>query len=147
MRKENDNLRNEYSKLYKDVEEEIPWARIALGHSPDAINLWIGNSKSITAMHRDNYENIYCQVLGSKHFVLLPPVEAPCVNETLVQCAEYQGDAGALRLVPNDSKEQIPAALWDPDHPEEYQSPFSKLSRPLRVSVHAGDLLYLPALW
>ena len=62
---ENDNLRDEYSSLYSDVETDIPWARIALGQSPDAINLWIGNSNSVTALHRDNYENIYCQIVGS----------------------------------------------------------------------------------
>ena len=62
---ENDNLRDEYSSLYSDVETDIPWARIALGQSPDAINLWIGNSNSVTALHRDNYENIYCQIIGS----------------------------------------------------------------------------------
>lgn len=62
---ENDNLRDEYSSLYSDVETDIPWARVALGQGPDAINLWIGNSSSVTALHRDNYENIYCQIVGS----------------------------------------------------------------------------------
>ena len=90
VRLENDNLRDEYSKIYTDVEPDIPWARIALGQKPDAINLWIGNSSSVTALHRDTYENIYCQVSGHKHFVLLPPIEAPCVNENIVPCAAYQ---------------------------------------------------------
>lgn len=42
LRLENDNLRGEYLKLYQDV-EDIAWARIALGSSPDAVNLWLGN--------------------------------------------------------------------------------------------------------
>ena len=90
LRTENDNLREEYLKLYEDVEQDIPWARIALDKTPDAVNLWIGNSKSVTALHRDNYENIYCQVTGLKDFVLLPPVEAPCVQERMVPCASYE---------------------------------------------------------
>lgn len=86
---ENDNLREEYAALYADVEADIPWARIALESDPDAINLWIGNSRSVTALHRDNYENIYCQIIGSKHFVLLPPMAMPCVNEKMLRPATY----------------------------------------------------------
>jgi len=86
---ENDNLRDEYAQLYKDVEPDIAWARIALQQEPDAINLWIGNSRSVTALHRDNYENIYCQIIGRKHFVLLAPVETPCINERMLTPATY----------------------------------------------------------
>lgn len=99
MVQENDNLRGEYSPLYKDVDKEIPWARIALGgRDPDAINLWIGNSRSVTALHRDNYENIYCQIIGSKHFVLLPPTEMACINEKMLPCATYTLDASFVSL-------------------------------------------------
>ncbi|KAI7632484.1 hypothetical protein KC322_g22601, partial [Hortaea werneckii] len=79
---QNDNLRNEYSNLYGDVPKDIPWARIALQQNADAVNLWVGNDRSVTSLHKDNYENIYVQIRGQKHFVLLPPVEMPCVNET-----------------------------------------------------------------
>ncbi|KAJ4385944.1 hypothetical protein N0V85_007953, partial [Neurospora sp. IMI 360204] len=84
---QNDNLRQEYSSLYSAVPPTIPWARIALSSlsdeeaKPEAINLWIGNSLSTTALHKDNYENIYVQIRGRKHFVLLPPHCLPCVNE------------------------------------------------------------------
>lgn len=86
---ENDNLRGEYSSLYRDVETDIPWARIALDQRPDAVNLWIGNSRSVTSLHRDNYENVYCQIIGRKHFVLLPPVETACINEKTLRAATY----------------------------------------------------------
>ena len=86
---ENDNLRGEYSTLYREVEEDIAWARIALGQQPDAVNLWIGNARSITSLHRDNYENVYCQIVGRKHFVLLPSVETACINEKPLTAATY----------------------------------------------------------
>jgi jumonji domain-containing protein 7 len=86
---QNDNLRNEYTTLFADVPKSIPFARIALDKDPDAINMWLGNSLSTTALHKDNYENIYVQILGQKHFVLLPPVEAACVNERSVLADEH----------------------------------------------------------
>lgn len=86
---ENDNLRGEYSSLYSEVEEDVAWAHIALGQQPDAVNLWIGNSRSITSLHRDHYENVYCQIVGRKHFVLLPPVETACINEKTLTAATY----------------------------------------------------------
>ena len=87
---ENDNLHGEFLPLLPDMPSEIPWARIALRQQPDAVNLWIGNSKSTTSLHKDNYENIFCQLVGQKHFTLIPPIEAPCVSETMVPQATYQ---------------------------------------------------------
>jgi hypothetical protein len=86
---ENDNLRNEYATLFSHVEKDIPWARIALQASPEAINLWIGNSRSVTALHKDNYENVYVQIIGEKHFCLLPPVAYACVAERELRPASY----------------------------------------------------------
>lgn len=88
---ENDNLRNEYSTLFSHVEKDIPWARIALQAPPEAINLWIGNSRSVTALHKDNYENVYVQIIGEKHFCLLPPVAYACVAERELCPASYVG--------------------------------------------------------
>ncbi|KAI1326827.1 cupin-like domain-containing protein [Xylariaceae sp. FL0255] len=86
---QNDNLRHEYISMFSQVQSSIPFARVALGRDPDAINLWIGNSQSVTAMHRDNYENIYVQIIGRKHFVLLPPFFQACVNEQELESATY----------------------------------------------------------
>ncbi|KAF1962253.1 Clavaminate synthase-like protein [Byssothecium circinans] len=153
---QNDNLRNEYTSLFTDVPKSIPFARIALEKDPDAINFWLGNSHSVTALHKDNYENVYVQILGKKHFVLMPPVEAPCVGEKSVLVATYRlregkegGEWGREDLVVGiDEPEQyVPFATWDPDSPGENATPFSHLSRLLRVTLNEGDMLYLPALW
>ena len=152
MLPENDNLREEYNSLFQDVPADIPFARIALEKEADAINLWIGNERSVTALHKDNYENIYVQVRGQKHFVLLPPVEMPCVNEQPLPQARYRpaGDAAGsnddMVIVGND-EDPIPVATWDPDAPEDRQSDYSHLSKPLRVTLTEGDMLYLPAMW
>jgi jumonji domain-containing protein 7 len=154
---QNDNLRNEYNTLFADVPKSIPFARIALDKDPDAINFWLGNSHSTTALHKDNYENIYVQILGQKHFVLLPPVEAACVNERSVLTATYAPQNSTtlpsgieredLVVSVDEPEEYVPFATWDPDKPTMHATPFSQFSQPLRVTLDEGDMLYLPALW
>ncbi|KAE8131639.1 cupin-like domain-containing protein [Aspergillus pseudotamarii] len=144
---QNDNLRDEYITLFSDVQKDIPFARIALDKTPDAVNLWIGNSKSVTAMHKDNYENIYVQVLGRKHFVLFPALCHPCVNEQPLQPATYVRTDDGLVLQMDDNDEPVPFPTWDPDRPSENTTPFSQYTQPLRVTLNPGDMLYLPAMW
>jgi jumonji domain-containing protein 7 len=59
---------------------------------PDAVNLWIGDDKSVTTIHsgeylspsrnhimtmfEDPYENIYQVIRGRKLFTLLPPTDS-----------------------------------------------------------------------
>jgi jumonji domain-containing protein 7 len=157
LQTQNDNLRGEYAKIFADVQDPIPWAREALEQDPDAVNFWLGNSYSVSATHKDNYENIYFQVCGKKHFVLMPPVEAPCVNERSVLAATYQPrDASTkssdlrkkdLQIHIDEPEVYIPSVTWDPDEPLHNTTPYSEYARPLRVTLDAGDTLYLPALW
>ncbi len=42
---------------------------------PDAVNFWMGRSESVSAMHKDPYENLYQVVNGEKHFTLVPPID------------------------------------------------------------------------
>ncbi|KAJ8610958.1 hypothetical protein MRB53_038262 [Persea americana] len=150
---QNDNLRNEYAALLSDVSNSPDFARIALQREPDAINLWIGNDKSVTSMHRDNYENVYVQVLGQKHFVLIPPLMTPGIREKQLRCAHYRRKAGSasaageLNIEEEQPERLIPWPIWDPDSPEEHANAYSPLIKPTRVTLSHGDMLYLPALW
>ena len=150
---ENDNLREEYSNLFADVPQDIPFARIALEKEADAINMWIGNERSVTSLHKDNYENIYVQIRGRKHFVLLPPVEMPCVNEQHLPQARYEPANGLDQNAEGNlaihitGEELLPVPAWDPEDPETRSTPYSHLSKPLRVSLNEGDILYLPAMY
>ncbi|KAI0977401.1 phospholipase A2 [Xylaria arbuscula] len=160
---QNDNLRHEYISLFSQVEKSIAFARIALERDPDAINMWIGNSRSVTALHRDNYENIYVQIAGRKHFILLPPLFQPCVNEQDLEPATYvrargenqvKGEEDRLLLRMDETADEngdgapkIPFATWDPDAPDVCATLYSHLAEPLRVTLEPGDMLYLPAMW
>ncbi|KYK54305.1 Transcription factor jumonji/aspartyl beta-hydroxylase [Drechmeria coniospora] len=144
---QNDNLRDEYLSLFPEAQRDIPFARIALQKPPDAINLWIGNSKSVTATHKDNFENIYVQVLGRKHFVLLPPLCHPCMNERMMPQATYARDGNSFSLQLDEGAEPVPFATWDPDHAQVNPTAHSHLARPIRLTLEPGDMLYLPAMW
>lgn len=145
---QNDNLRGEYSSLFSETLRSIPFARIALDKEPDAINMWVGNSLSTTAMHRDNYENVYVQVAGQKHFVLLPALCQPCINEQDLRPAVYVRDGdNNLRLELEEDGPTVPFAVWDPDRIHANATKYSHLAEPVRVTLNPGDMLYLPAMW
>ncbi|KAK4554411.1 hypothetical protein LTR86_008619 [Recurvomyces mirabilis] len=151
---QNDNLRNEYSPLQSEVPSDISFARIALEQPADAINLWLGNDRSVTSLHKDNYENIYVQIRGQKHFTILPPVEMGCVNERLLPKGRYAPDnsnveenTDSLVVKLDTNAEPVPVATWDPDTPEENTTRYSHLAKPLRVTLQEGDMFYLPSLW
>ena len=148
---QNDNLRDEYQTLFADVPPSIPFARVALDQPPDAVNFWLGSAASTTALHKDNYENIYVQILGQKHFVLLPPVDAPCVAEKEVLAGTYAPSSpsslDSLKIQIDDPEAYVPFATWDPDVPDRNATPFSQYAQPMRVTLEEGDMLYLPALW
>ncbi|KAK0752512.1 putative pla2g4b [Schizothecium vesticola] len=163
---QNNNLPLEYPLLAPCVPASIPFAHIALSPTPssssttspthalpDATNLWIGNSRSTTALHRDAYENIYVQIRGRKSFVLLPPACQPCVNEIGLWGATYRrSGSGGLELVldgdEGDGDGEVPfAPVWDPDRPAERGTKWSGLGRAVRVMLGEGDMLYLPCLW
>ncbi|KAF2998405.1 hypothetical protein E8E14_004470 [Neopestalotiopsis sp. 37M] len=147
---QNDNLRHEYSSLFSETLRSIPFARIALEKEPDAINMWVGNSFSTTAMHRDNYENIYVQIAGQKHFVLLPALCQPCINEQELRPAIYvrrDGGDNKLELKLEEEGDHVPFAVWDPDRSHANTTRYSHLAQPMRVTLNPGDMLYLPAMW
>lgn len=50
----------ELANLRGDVPAEIPWCSEALGRCPDAVNLWIGNNRSITSIHSGSIASAYC---------------------------------------------------------------------------------------
>jgi jumonji domain-containing protein 7 len=157
IQSQNDNLRSEYTDLFTDIPRSIPWASTALDADPDAVNFWLGNSHSTSVLHKDHYENIFVQIRGAKEFVLLPPVEGPCVNERSVLSATYaplnpslsssELTREDLHMHIDEPEQYIPLPTWDPDRPGENTTEYSKYARPLRVTVNEGDMLYLPALW
>ncbi|KAG8703869.1 hypothetical protein FRC08_002584 [Ceratobasidium sp. 394] len=130
---------SELAPLLDDVPREVPWASEALDCTPDAVNVWIGGSRSVTSVHSDPYENIYTVVRGSKHFTLLPPTEGYTLHEQRVPHARYtrSSPSSPLHLDLLDPPSSVRWASTDP----------SGHNHALRVTVQAGESLYLPAGW
>jgi jumonji domain-containing protein 7 len=77
----------------KFAPSSIPFANECIGKNPDAVNIWIGDERSTSVVHRDSsYENFYCVLRGEKIFHLLPPCAAPFLLEQPYQNACYEFD-------------------------------------------------------
>ncbi|KDR83736.1 hypothetical protein GALMADRAFT_236088 [Galerina marginata CBS 339.88] len=144
---ESDPSSSDFEPLTSDVPRDVPWCSDALGERPDAVNLWIGDERSITSIHSDPYENIYTVVRGEKHFFLLPPTDSWCLKESLYPHANYsrRSPLGTLELIP--SPEDVPEVRWSSILDPELPTALPKEVVPIRVTLHAGETLYLPVGW
>lgn len=81
--------------------------------------------------------------------MLIPPVGVAGVGEKLLDVGKYvRGEDGVLDVVMEEG-EKVPFATWDPDDPRPGgdRGKHSRLLKPMRVTLKAGDMLYLPAMW
>ncbi|KAK9469362.1 phospholipase A2 [Lipomyces arxii] len=144
MQSQNNNMASEFPDLVVDVEMEVGFASEAFGVEPEAVNLWIGSSKSTTSLHKDPYENLHVQILGKKVFKLISPFEHIAVRETNVQNATYVKTDTGFTIRPD--KGTIPWPIADPDRLDSTEK-WHKQCRVLELTLEPGDMLYLPALW
>lgn len=148
VQKQCSNLLEELPELVDDLETHLDWMSTALGKLPDAVNFWLGDSRAVTSLHKDHYENLYCVISGQKDFILLPPTDRPFIPYGRYQPAEYrQRDDGVFEVVDRSDSEKVPWIPLDPLRPDLQRYPQYRGARPLRCSVKAGEILYLPSLW
>ena len=149
LQRQNSNFTEDFSELFSDTERDIKWASKAFDSPPDAVNLWIGDGRAVTSLHKDHYENIYCVVRGEKHFVLLPPTDRPLLPHRRYKSARYQLDlsAGQFSFIDDTSHGSVPWIPLDPLKPDLLRWPQYKRAHPLRCTLAAGDVLYLPSMW
>ena len=157
---QNDSLRQEFASLLPDIDADLAWAAKTFGQLPDAVNLWIGDSRSVTTFHRDFYENVYCVVSGSKTFTLLPPCDSYRLHKRRVPIARYAVDEKTGWSLQRQEPEQH--VCWCPIDREIINDATAGASTlhklyprffetdlppPLKVTLHPGDILYLPCMW
>ncbi|KAF8312558.1 cupin-like domain-containing protein [Cantharellus anzutake] len=163
--------KSEMEALKDDVPRDVPWVTQALGHPPDAVNIWIGDHRSKTSVHSDPYENLYTVVRGTKHFTLFPPTEGHLLSERLYPRAIYtrhspDGPLVLTPLAPNPRKTGQTSETnkvdieGDADECSDSMNSVEENmifwasadttapipgTRPVHVRVHAGETLYLPS--
>lgn len=148
---QNASLTTEFASLADDVPAALEFATTCFGASPDAVNFWHGDSRSVTSFHADNYENLYAVLRGEKHFTLLPPTDVHRLYRCEVPVARHcQSEGGAWHVDlcggvttwptvdPRPRDRRAAAALF----PRYFDGPPA-----LEVTLHPGEVLYLPALW
>lgn len=162
---QNDNIRSQFPSLLTDIPSSISFAKSAFGQSePEAINLWIGDERSISSIHKDHFENFYAVISGEKTFTLLPPTDISFLPEKEVPTYKYElsghnehdvlnnrDELQAERLILSRNQTPSEYLRWiplDPDDPEAVDKyPDFKLASPIRCNVQAGEILYIPAMW
>jgi jumonji domain-containing protein 7 len=168
---QNDCLRQEFSPLW-DLglfPAGFPWAEEAFrtrgaaasDPRPDAVNLWIGNRRSVSSMHKDHYENLFYVLSGEKVFTLCPPCDAPFLYERPVPSGTFEARPDAEWKVRRDEVADgdgsslaaatvhwVAADVLAKGRPDECRDfPLVRYAHPVTVRVRAGELLYLPSLW
>lgn len=53
---QNDSLRDQLPGLFEEVPPAIELAVEAFGNEPEAVNIWIGDERAVSTMHKDHYE-------------------------------------------------------------------------------------------
>lgn len=137
-------MKDEYAILCDDIEMEIKWVSQALNKKPDAVNFWMGENRSISSLHQDPYENIYCVISGEKKFTLYPPTDEVYLNKTPFQKAIYDFDTiNKIWSIKYHAKWEY--VEWiDLIHGNNlYLDKCNKME----VIVKKGEMLYLPALY
>ena len=152
LQSQNSNLTTtSLGPILRHLPKNFPFARPVLGE-PEATNLWIGDERSVTSTHRDPYENLYLVLKGSKTFTLYPPVEEITLPTQDVLTGNFAFDAstGVFSTVLNEDQPRIPWVSVDPLLPREKlieQHPLYERASPRTVTVHEGEMLYLPSGW
>ena len=150
LQSQNSNLTTTpLSALLKDLPVNFEFAKDVL-HDPDARNIWIGTERSVTSVHRDPYENLYLVLRGSKTFRLWPPIDEPSMPTKFVRTGAYLYDASSDGLFGTKLDIGIGSIPWidmDPLDSEDEQRLNAAGARMRTVTIHEGEMLYLPSGW
>ncbi|HEX8592584.1 MAG TPA: cupin-like domain-containing protein [Pseudomonas sp.] len=95
-----------------------------------APRIWIGPQGTLTPLHRDDTDNLFAQVWGRKSFILAAP--------------HHREALGTWSTSP---KGGLDGCDFNPDAPDYQRFPAARDVTFLRITLQAGDLLFLPEGW
>lgn len=93
------------------------------------MRLWLSAPGTTVPLHHDVAQNIFCQLVGRKRFLLYPAAASPWLYSHRFRSA-----------LANYSQ-------FDPERPDHARFPLSRGLEPLEVVLGPGDAMYLPTRW
>lgn len=162
LSQQDNNFNKSFHHIMSDIEPSFALANYAFQLSgPEAVNLWIGDERAMSSLHKDYFENMYVVIEGEKTFTLLPPADIAFLKEDTFTTQRYTlATTGSSKRPQQDdlvlTSEGCPSEtiswidIMDVDglflsfsgHNSKWQH-----LHPIRVTVRAGETLYLPAMW
>lgn len=92
------------------------------------VNAWLGPSDTVTPCHHDPYDNLLCQVFGSKYIRLYAPTESH-------------------KMYPHEQRALANASMVDVLSPDLDSFPLYRDARYQDCILKEGDMLYIPHGW
>eukprot|EP01010_Urceolus_cornutus_P004950 NODE_828_length_1302_cov_274.397446_g628_i0.p1 GENE.NODE_828_length_1302_cov_274.397446_g628_i0~~NODE_828_length_1302_cov_274.397446_g628_i0.p1 ORF type:complete len:383 (+),score=77.23 NODE_828_length_1302_cov_274.397446_g628_i0:60-1151(+) len=93
----------------------------------DKAQVWVGPGGQVSQLHHDQWENVLCQLEGSRKITLFDPLQTDFL---------YPGTG-----------EDKHFARVDPRRPDFVKFPDFKKAKSITFELKAGELLFLPAFW
>lgn len=125
-----------YYLAMQSVEKVLPELKPYVGFDqllPDGVikstNFWLGPGSTRVCLHIDSYDNFFMQLTGTKTFYLYAPSDR-----------KYLYANSPFRRSPEES--QI-----DPTNIDHARFPLASKARLIKVTLRAGDMLFLPIYW
>ncbi|GFO33823.1 Jmjc domain-containing protein 7 [Plakobranchus ocellatus] len=114
-----------------------------------SLNIWLSDGKTLGKLHFDPFDNLLCQISGEKHVTLFNPHNNERLYEGHIQESQftYNKSAGSFsrsRLLDSTSMVMSPVDLKRPDLK---RFPLFAGTHPLKCSIKAGEVLFMPAFW
>lgn len=122
----------EMSEVFPELLRSISRPHFDKWLSVDRINFWMGSGGQITPLHFDDSENLLVMLAGKKTFEMYPPNQA-----LFLYPLPHEGEDGW----------RTTTTKIDLRNPDYDRFPLYRNATPFRVTVEAGDMLFLPALW
>ncbi|KAG5181498.1 cupin-like domain-containing protein [Tribonema minus] len=112
-------------------------------------NLWMSKGGTTEVLHYDEYENLLCQLRGTKELTLFPPNDIGRLYYTARKKGhleyEYPGNFKRDRLA--DTRAVVFSSGVNLQSPDFKKHPKFKGLRPHRVVLQPGEVLFMPAYW
>ncbi|RLN91787.1 hypothetical protein BBJ28_00004814 [Nothophytophthora sp. Chile5] len=139
----------QFPALFEDVPSCVELAKEAFGNEPDAVNIWIGDERAVSTMHKDHYEQEFA---SARYRHAASPVHHGDEHNVIDRVAttrfhERYPEHAAWSILSSPDKGDTPWIPVDPLHIDVERFPLASALKPIEVVVNAGEMLYLPAMW